>query len=284
LSRGRSLLIRPVTAEDLDGLVQLYDALSDEDRYRRFFSLYRPERAFFEAMASVAERGGFGVVAILSGDLAHPDGRLVGEAGYTLGSDGDGELEIAVAEDWRGWLGPYLLAVLVDAAARRGVPNLRADILTTNRAMLALLRARGYATIDRDDWSTMRVVIGTAGDMPRWPAHDERPRVLVEVPGGRWSGAAAARAAGLHVLACPGPDTNARCPALAGRRCPLAADADVIVVAPPAEDAQWQALLESHAEVHPGIPVCVQLPSSSSGGETAVIELVQRLARGAPKR
>jgi hypothetical protein len=36
-----------------------------------------------------------------------------------------------------------------------------------------------------------------------WPGTHERPRLLVEVPGGRWHAEEAARAAGFQVLACP---------------------------------------------------------------------------------
>jgi hypothetical protein len=42
------LTVRPVTATDVDGLVALDDDLSDDDRYRQFFSGFRPPRSFFE--------------------------------------------------------------------------------------------------------------------------------------------------------------------------------------------------------------------------------------------
>jgi hypothetical protein len=91
-------------------------------------------------MTNVTERGGFGLIAMMEG----PDNtsRIVGEATYELLPDGDGELGITVAEDARGWLGPYLLDALVEAAAARGVPNLEADVLVANRRMLTMLRAR----------------------------------------------------------------------------------------------------------------------------------------------
>ena len=46
------------------------------------------------------------------------DRTLVGEAGYTLLSDGDGELAITVDPEWRGWLGSWLLDALVDAVVK----------------------------------------------------------------------------------------------------------------------------------------------------------------------
>ena len=133
------LTVRPVTLADVDGLVALYDGLSREDRYRRFFSAYHPPRAFFERLATVVERGGYGVVATAGagneaaesgGDTAGGDaGRVVGEANYVLLDNGDGELGMMVAAAQRGWLGPYMLDALVEAAAAHGVPNLEADLL-----------------------------------------------------------------------------------------------------------------------------------------------------------
>jgi hypothetical protein len=140
--------------------------------------------------------------------------------------------------------------------------------------MVALARARGYAAVAHDDWTVVRVLLGTAGRMPRWPAGTASPRVLVEAPGGRWSGEEAARAAGLHVLVCPGPGSHpARCPALAGEECPLAKEADIVVVAKPGDDPQWEALLEAHADMHAGVPVVV-VP----GNERGILAVQQRLA------
>jgi hypothetical protein len=277
------------TVADVDGLRELYEGLDDDDRYTRFFSLYRPDRAFYERMASAGERGGCELVAVVASADEH-EGRIIGEAGYTLLPNGDGELAITIGKAWRGWLGPYLLDALVAEAARRNVTNLEAEILLANRPMLALARSRGYVTKEHTDWSMVHVVIGTAERSPRWPTSDDRPRVLVETPGGRWHAAADARAANLEVLVCPGPDENRRCPVLAGRACPLARDADVIVVAPPAENERWDTVLDAHARLHAGVPICVELPSgvdaplpesavrAPRGGTHAVVALVQRLA------
>ena len=68
LPGGGLLTVRPVTRADVDGLMALYDGLSRGDRYRRFFSAYSPPRAFFERLATVVERGGYGVVATAGAD------------------------------------------------------------------------------------------------------------------------------------------------------------------------------------------------------------------------
>jgi hypothetical protein len=292
LPRGGTLVVRPVGAGDVDGLEALYAGLDDDARYRRFFSVYRPDRGFFERMAAVAERGGAGIVATVAGPGV--DGQpLVAEAGYELLPNGDGELAITVDRAWRGWLGPFLLDALLATARAHGVPNLEADVLMTNGPMLAMLRGRGYAAIPNGDWSIVRAMIGTAGPTPTWPAGHHRLRVLVEGAGGHWHAADTVQGEGLEILGCPGPaDRRTRCPALAGEPCPLAAGADVIVISRPGDADGWPELRAVHPDLHPGVPVCVELRDEGgavAADETAVlpcagvdvVALVQRLAQAA---
>jgi hypothetical protein len=288
LPDGRALVIRPIAPTDLDGLAELYQTLSDHDRYLRFFSVFRPRHPFFERMVAVAERGGLGLVAAVTGPDPAAE-RLVGEAGFERLPNGNGELAIAVAAPWRGWLGPYLLDALIEAAASLGVPNLEADVLMTNGPMLAAARGRGCAAMPNPDRGIVRILIGTRPPSPTWPAAHDRPRVLVEGAGGRWH-AEKASAAGLEVVACTGPTGRpTRCPALAGEPCPLAAGADIIVITHPPEGPDWNALIAAHPHLHPGVPVCLELPSrdgdnarAASGAPAAhtdVVALVQRLVQ-----
>lgn len=161
LSGGRALTVRTVTKSDVDGLNALFEGLSDEDRYFRFFGYSHPGRPFLEQLARAAEEGGYRLVAIVSG----AQDTLVAEAGYALLPDGNGEFALTVAEGWRGWLGPYLLDAIAAAAAARGVPNLQADILDSNLRMLALVSHRGYVRLRRCG-SEMRVAIDAAQPRP----------------------------------------------------------------------------------------------------------------------
>jgi hypothetical protein len=257
LPGGRELLIRPVASDDVDALVELYDSLDAAARYRRFFSVFRPPRSFFERLVAVDARGGAGLVALVT--EADGAARLVGEACYEPLPNGDGELAITVDGRWRGWLGPMLLDALVQTAAERGVPNLLAEVLLTNGPMLSLLRSRGYAVIPQGDWTIVRALIGTSGPVPTWPVLHDHPRLLVEEPSGHWQGAAAAAKKGVDVVVCPGPSVRHRheCPVLAGRPCPLAEGADAILLCNPSDSEEWNALRKGHEEVHPGVPVFV---------------------------
>lgn len=276
LSRGRVLTVRPATAADADRLEALYAGLDTEDAYRRFFSVFRPDHAFMERIATASERGGDELVAVVSagdGDV----GEVVAEAGWTPLADGDGELSMVIAKGWRGWLGPFLLDLLLRRAAAKGVANLCADVLAVNGPMLALLANRGAARVDQTDWSVVRLRIGTSGTTPTWRSTRGKPRLLIEVPGATWHAGGAARRAGFDVLACGGPrGSPTRCPALRGEPCPLVVAADVVVVSHPHDDDDWRALAAAHRSVHPDALIVADDPH---GGD-AIVERLLELAAG----
>lgn len=164
LSDGRVLTVRTVTDADVEGMDALFEGLSDEDRYYRFFGLSHPARRFLEHMARAEDEGGYRLVAVVSG----PENNLVAEAGYAILPDGNGEFALTVASGWRGWLGPYLLDALIAVAAARGVPNLQADILISNIRMLALVSNRGYVTLEREG-SQVRIAIDAGQPHPSPP-------------------------------------------------------------------------------------------------------------------
>jgi hypothetical protein len=206
------------------------------------------------------------------------DGRTLGAAGYRPLGDRNGELAIVTAPEWRGWLGRLLLHAILREAAARGVANLETDILLSDQPTLALVRSRGCAFMPSDDPWSMRAVIGTHGTTPTWSGPHDRPRVLVEAPSGRWRAADAVAAAGCQLLVCAGPREQS-CPALTAQGCPLAAAADAVVVAGPAHDGRWTALLEAHRSRHPGVALCVA-SSAPGDGETVAATGALRVPMG----
>jgi hypothetical protein len=173
----QSVLVRPVRPNDDVGLMELYDGLDVDERFRRFFSSFHPAPKFFTALATVSERGGARVVAVL---CRRPDGgAIIGEAGYALLPDGDGELDITVAAGWNRRLGHHLLDELIQIAAANGVINLDTDVLTVDRAMLELLRDHGGVIVGHDGWRVVRVAVPTGTRAPTWPEAEARSRVLV---------------------------------------------------------------------------------------------------------
>jgi hypothetical protein len=215
---------------------------------------------------------------VLVAEVGEADGarRLVADAGYAPSTSGEPELALTVAPGWRGWLGPFLLDTLLEAAASRGIDALDAVILVENRAMMALARARGFVVVEHPDWTSARVRLSTSDRVPHWPAGHDRPRLLVEGAGGHWRAEEDARRAGFDVLTCPGPAAfpAGHCPVLEGRSCPLAAEADAIVFALPPDDERSRAVLAGHRELSPTTPVEADDPDLDSGG---LIELLRRV-------
>jgi hypothetical protein len=260
LPDGRHLIVRVASAADGERICELYQGLTSDDRRRRFFGAFTPREEWCREWASVGERGGFGVVAFVVG----PDGdELVGEAGYAMRSDGDGDLAVTIARAWRGWLGAYLLDVLVRHAAAAGVANLQAEVMLENGPMLSLLQHRDPVSVGHED-GVVRLSIGTSSSTPGWAPLERRPRVLVEVAGRRWSGEVAAEGSGLATAMCAGPSGRRRhgCPVLEGGSCPLADEADAIVVLLDPDDERSRQLVAAHRARSPGTPVLVRHSAS----------------------
>jgi hypothetical protein len=272
LPRGARMEVRQTSVLDAERICGLYETLSIGDRHRRFFGAFRPHLDWCRTWADVGSRGGFGVIAIV-----HRQGQpdvVAGEAGYAMRRDGDGDLAVTVAPDWRGWLGPYLLDILVRHAGAAGLVNLQAEVLLENGPMLSLLSRRHPVAMGHDN-GMVRLSIGTTGPVASWPPEEDRPHVLVEVAGRRWTGERAAAAAGLATAMCAGPAVRGHhgCPVLDGGRCPLADDADVIIVLLDPDDERSARLVQAHRDRSPGTPVLVRdHPSHDGVDESATIE------------
>ena len=275
LPDGRTIVVRLVREGDAAGLHRLYEQLSDEDRYRRFFSMHRPHMDFFERLATIADRGG---AAVVVEDLAGVDTPIVAEASYEPLANGNGEMAIVVHREWRGWLGPYLVGVLAAVAAARGVPNLEAEVLTINRPMRAVMRNRGEAFLPGSSWESVRVESSTTGRAPGWFATD-RPKVLLEMRSPPFD-VLERLADEYEVVACTGPTGRPRpCPMLAGHECPLASGADAIVIAMPRDDTRDE-LVTAHHRHHPDVPVELFPPEQRAAGCDRLADAVERaLAR-----
>jgi RimJ/RimL family protein N-acetyltransferase len=255
LDGGRTIHLRHSTVEDWQALREFYGRLDRPDLHRRFFTGGVPPPTFFQHWASIGDGGGLGLLVELDeGTGADDDRRLIGEAGYALLASGDGELGIAVEAGHRGWLGPWLLALLLDHAHDRGVPNLQAVVLVDNPAMMRLAERRGFVVLDHLDWGTVRITMSTTGRVPTWPGTHERPRVLIESRRTRSSSEETLRRIGFDVAVCNGPcRSHGSCPVLEGERCPLVEGADAVVVDLPPDDPLTTELIDAERLIHPGV-------------------------------
>ena len=142
LRDGTRVRMRPIRSDDAPRLVALYDRLSRDTRYQRFFSVMRrlpPDWARF--LADVDYRARLGLVVEAPDD---PD-TLIAVARYEpAGEPGTAEVAFVVQDGWqdRG-LGTVLFRELLDAAAVNGIERFRAWVLADNRRMLDLVGRLG---------------------------------------------------------------------------------------------------------------------------------------------
>lgn len=142
LRDGTRVWVRPIRPDDAPRLVSLYDRLSQDSRYHRFFSVMRrlpPDWA--RLLANVDHVRRFALVAEAPGDAE----TLIAVARYEATADpGTAEVAFAVQDAWqdRG-LGTILFRALLEAARDRGITRFCAYVLGDNRRMLDLIGRLG---------------------------------------------------------------------------------------------------------------------------------------------
>jgi GNAT superfamily N-acetyltransferase len=133
---GAYVTIRLLQVDDAYALLRMFDRLSPESIYHRFFSpMPKARRAALLHLAGLDSR-------LHEAMVAEVDGEIVGVARYD-GRPGENDAEVAViVEDaWQGrGLGTRLLHHLARVGARRGLVGFRAVVLGENRRALPFLR------------------------------------------------------------------------------------------------------------------------------------------------
>jgi nucleotide-binding universal stress UspA family protein/RimJ/RimL family protein N-acetyltransferase len=157
LRNGARVTLRPIAPEDKPLLAAIFERLSEQSRYRRFFTS--------KAELSAAELDYFVDVdhsdheAIIAIDPS--DGEALGVARYIRSTDDRevAEVAVTVADDWqRRGLGRALLDRLTYRARREGVRRFSALVQSENSASLGLLEGVGD-TQRRSDTGVVELVI-----------------------------------------------------------------------------------------------------------------------------
>lgn len=145
LRDGTRVRLRPIRATDAPGLVALYDHLSRDTRYHRFFSvMQRLPPDWARLLATVDYRSRLALVAEAPGD---PD-TLIAVARYEpAGAPDTAEVAFVVQDGWQNrGLGTVLFSELLAAAELNGIRRFRAWVLADNRRMLDLIARLGEIT------------------------------------------------------------------------------------------------------------------------------------------
>jgi RimJ/RimL family protein N-acetyltransferase len=142
LRDGARVTLRPIAPEDKPLLAASFDRLSEESRYRRFFTTKKElSEAELDHFVDVDHSDHEAIVAI---DPSSGEG--LGVARYVRATDDAEAAEIAVtvADDWQGRsLGRALLDRLTYRARQEGVRRFTALVQGDNRASLGLIEGAG---------------------------------------------------------------------------------------------------------------------------------------------
>jgi acetyl coenzyme A synthetase (ADP forming)-like protein len=171
LRDGTTVHVRPARPEDAPGLRKLFERLSEESRYLRFFSA-AVDVALVVHWASEIDQRRDGLVAVTG-----PRERIIGHAGWEREADRPERAEVALVIDdefqGRG-LGTILLGQLVESARARGVELFVAEVLPGNHQMIQVFRDSGFEVRTRSLPGVLLVEIPTSLTPDALRRFDER--------------------------------------------------------------------------------------------------------------
>ena len=150
---GRTVRIRPIRAHDSERVLQLYERLSPESMYLRFFSPVPAETARRTEHLTQVDQDEHVVIVAEMGD------ELVAMARYDRQPPGDTAEVAFVVDDahQRRGLGTLLLEHLAAIGRGEGLRQFVATTLPQNRQMLAVFRDAGYEVTSRFEQGTIEV-------------------------------------------------------------------------------------------------------------------------------
>lgn len=142
---GAAVTLRPLRPEDLDIETAFVEGLSVESRASRLLGgAIKITREYLQRLTQVDYARDMALAATV---MLEGQETLIGVARYALEPDDHScEFALVIADAWQGrGIGRRMLEKLVAVAAARGVRRIYGDTLATNRAMLGLAKALGFA-------------------------------------------------------------------------------------------------------------------------------------------
>ena len=153
-----ALLIRPISPSDKQALLDGFERLSDESRYRRFLSPHgRLTQAELRYFTEIDHHDHEALVAI-----DPSTGQGVGVARYVRSKDNpaSAELAIAVVDDWqRLGVGTRLATELAVRAREEGISTFTGFVLAENELMLSLARELGEIRAVHQEHGTVELTV-----------------------------------------------------------------------------------------------------------------------------
>src|SRR4051794_35811806 len=157
LRNGSIVHVRPIRAADEVPLLELFQALTPDDRLLRFFSLGTNLAGTARDEACVDYVRSYGLVVTVG-----PEQRLVGHALYAPTGEGRAEVAFTIAREYQGQgLASTLLGQLAEAAASNGIHTFEAIAKPENRRMLDVFRESGFPVQTHWAWDMVEVSFPT---------------------------------------------------------------------------------------------------------------------------
>jgi acetyltransferase len=159
LTRGRTLLLRPIRPEDEPMLIAAFHKLSPESMRLRFFAPIK--ELTHETAASFTQIDYDREMALVLADHDRPGtAELYAIVRFSADPDQDkAEFALTVRDDVTGGgLGPLLMRRLIDYARERGIGEIFGHVLRENIAMLAICRALGFEEHANPDDPAIKLV------------------------------------------------------------------------------------------------------------------------------
>jgi acetyl coenzyme A synthetase (ADP forming)-like protein len=172
LADGGTVHLRPIRGDDEERLLGLYQRLSDESIYLRFFSpVPRPTAAQLEHLTTIDYRDRFALAAVLGDDV-------VAVARYDRVGDDEAEVAFTVQDDQHGrGLATIMLEHLAEVARTHGIHRFLADTLPSNTKMLNVFRDAGWQVLRSFEEGTIRVTFSIDPTEESLAAMQERERL-----------------------------------------------------------------------------------------------------------
>lgn len=158
LADGRSVLIRPIRADDEPRAREFFEQLSGESRQQRFMKFVHAvsdQLVHFFTHIDYDRHMAFVCEAEVAGKR-----ELVGEARYVANPDGRScEFAVVIADAWhKSGVAGLLMEALMRAAQEHGLASMEGMVLRENREMLRFVKALGFeATPDALEPTMARV-------------------------------------------------------------------------------------------------------------------------------
>ncbi|MEM1119487.1 MAG: bifunctional acetate--CoA ligase family protein/GNAT family N-acetyltransferase [Bacteroidota bacterium] len=157
LKNGLAVTLRSIQPEDEPLEAAMFDLLSRETIYSRFFHYFaKPDHDELVKFTNIDyDRE----IAIIAGYTENGQKKMIGVVRLIIDPWNEvGEYSILVADEWQGQgLGSQLTDFVIQIAQERQIKAIRAEVLRTNRTMVEVFKRRGFVELPGEDFSMVEV-------------------------------------------------------------------------------------------------------------------------------